>query len=79
TLPVVVIGVGLRAPFAPKLNEGFPIDQDVKAFVSAVLERSNMIGVRVEITAKYLSRLGFREGIDHTVIGCPSMYAYVRE
>ncbi|AZV49451.1 polysaccharide pyruvyl transferase family protein [Bacillus halotolerans] len=79
TIPVVVIGVGLRAPFEPKLNEGFPFDQDVKAFVSAVLERSKMIGVRGEITAKYLSRLGFREGVDHTVIGCPSMYAFGRE
>ncbi|WP_077623394.1 polysaccharide pyruvyl transferase family protein [Sediminibacillus massiliensis] len=78
-IPVVVIGVGLRAPFEPKLNEGFPFDEDVKAFVSAVLEKSNMIGVRGEITAKYLSRLGFREGIDHTVIGCPSMYAFGRE
>ncbi|WP_053218160.1 polysaccharide pyruvyl transferase family protein [Virgibacillus senegalensis] len=78
-IPVVVIGVGLRAPFEPKLNEGFPFDEDVKAFVSAVLEKSNMIGVRGEITAKYLSRLGFREGVDHTVIGCPSMYAFGRE
>lgn len=79
TIPVVVIGVGLRAPFEPKLNEGFPFDKDVKAFVSAVLEKSGMIGVRGEITSKYLSGLGFREGIDHTVIGCPSMYAFGRE
>src|SRR5699024_7028715 len=27
--PVVVVGVGLRAPFEPKLNEGFPFDEDV--------------------------------------------------
>ncbi|WP_096273197.1 polysaccharide pyruvyl transferase family protein [Paucisalibacillus globulus] len=79
TIPVVVIGVGLRAPFEPKLNEGFPFDKDVKAFVEAVLEKSNIIGVRGEITAKYLTRLGFREGIDHTVIGCPSMYSFGRE
>ncbi|OAK67609.1 polysaccharide pyruvyl transferase family protein [Lederbergia galactosidilytica] len=78
-IPVYVIGVGLRAPFEPKLNEGFSFDEDVKAFVSAVLEKSNMIGLRGEITSKYLSRLGFREGIDHTVIGCPSMYAFGRE
>ncbi|WP_099159452.1 polysaccharide pyruvyl transferase family protein [Virgibacillus ndiopensis] len=78
-IPVVVIGVGLRAPFEPKLNEGFPFDEDVKAFVSAVLEKSNMIGLRGEITSKYLSGLGFREGIDHTVIGCPSMYTFGRE
>lgn len=79
TIPVVVIGVGLRAPFEPKLNEGFPFDEDVKAFVSAVLEKSNMIGLRGEITSKYLTRLGFREGVDHTVIGCPSMYTFGRD
>ncbi|MEI3611991.1 polysaccharide pyruvyl transferase family protein [Pseudogracilibacillus sp. SO30301A] len=75
-IPVFVIGVGLRAPFEPKLNEGFPFDKDVKAFVSAVLEKSNMIGLRGEITSQYLTRLGFREGVDHTVIGCPSMYTF---
>lgn len=79
TIPVVVIGAGLRAPFEPKLNEGFPFDEDVKAFVKAVLEKSSMIGLRGEITSKYLSRLGFKEGVDHTVIGCPSMYTFGRE
>jgi hypothetical protein len=78
-IPVYVIGVGLRAPFEPKLNEGFPFDKDVKAFVSAVLEKSSIIGLRGEITSEYLTRLGFREGIDHTVIGCPSMYSFGRE
>ncbi|MBD1221409.1 polysaccharide pyruvyl transferase family protein [Virgibacillus halodenitrificans] len=78
-IPVIVIGVGLRAPFEPKLREGFPFDDDVKEFVKAVLEKSSMIGVRGEITSKYLSRLGFKEGIDHTVIGCPSMYAFGSE
>jgi hypothetical protein len=75
-IPVVIIGAGLRAPFEPHLNEGFPFDDDVKAFISAVLEKSAIIGVRGEITSAYLSRLGFREGVDHMVIGCPSMYAF---
>lgn len=78
-IPVIVIGVGLRAPFEPKLNEGFPFDEDVKAFVSAVLEKSPMLGLRGEITSEYLTKLGFREGVDHTVIGCPSMYTFGRE
>lgn len=78
-IPVVVVGVGLRAPFEPKLNEGFPFDEDVKAFVNAVLEKSNIIGLRGEITSQYLTSLGFREGIDHTVIGCPSMYAFGKD
>ncbi|MBN6885240.1 polysaccharide pyruvyl transferase [Cytobacillus horneckiae] len=78
-IPVYVIGVGLRAPFEPNLKEGFPFDEDVKAFVSAVLEKSSIIGVRGQITADYLTRLGFREGEDHVVIGCPSMYSFGRE
>ena len=75
-IPVIVAGVGLRAPFEPKLNEGFPFDEEVKAFVSAVLEKSACIGVRGQITADYLSTLGFKEGKDHMVIGCPSMYTF---
>ncbi|WP_337017997.1 polysaccharide pyruvyl transferase family protein [Oceanobacillus massiliensis] len=78
-IPVIVVGVGLRAPFEPKLNEGFPFDEDVKDFVNAVLEKSSMLGLRGEITSKYLTKLGFREGIDHKVIGCPSMYTFGRE
>src|SRR5690625_671353 len=74
-IPVIVAGVGLRAPFEPKLNEGFHFDEVVKAFVSAVLEKSACIGVRGQITADYLSTLVFKEGKDHMVIGCPSMYS----
>lgn len=78
-IPVIVIGVGLRASFEPKLDEGFEFDEDVKAFVQAVLEKSNIIGVRGQITADYLTKLGFKEGVDHMVIGCPSMYAFGRD
>lgn len=76
TIPCVVIGVGLRAPFEPGLQNAFPFDGEVKEFVSAVLEKSATIGVRGEITAQYLTGLGFVEGRHHTVIGCPSMYTY---
>ena len=79
TIPVIVVGVGLRAPFEPKLNEGFPFDEAVTEFMKAVLEKSSMVGVRGQITADYLTRLGFKEGVDHTVIGCPSMYSFGRE
>ena len=78
-IPVYVIGVGLRAPFEPKLNESFPFDEDVKEFIKAVLDKSNIVGLRGEITSKYLTGLGFKEGVDHTVIGCPSMYTFGRD
>lgn len=76
TIPVYVIGVGLRAPYEPNLKEGFAFDEDVKAFVSAVLNKSQMIGLRGQITADYLTRLGFQAETDHTVIGCPSLYTF---
>lgn len=78
-IPVYVIGVGLRAPYEPKLQEGFPFDEDVKAFVSAVLNNSQMIGLRGQITSNYLTKLGFKEDTDHKVIGCPSMYTFGRQ
>ncbi len=74
TIPCVIIGVGLRAPFEPDFSAPYKFDEAVKEFVSAVLEKSAMVGVRGEITSAYLSHLGFREGTDHMAIGCPSMY-----
>ncbi len=75
-IPCFIIGAGLRAPYEADLKAGFSFDEDVKNFVSAVLEKSAMVGVRGQITAEYLSHLGFREGIDHIAIGCPSMYSF---
>lgn len=74
TIPCVIIGAGLRAPFEPDFSTPYPFDDAVKAFVSAVLNKSSMVGVRGEITSAYLSHLGFKEGVDHMAIGCPSMY-----
>jgi hypothetical protein len=74
TIPCVIIGVGLRAPFEPDFSTPYTFDDAVKNFVRAVLEKSSIVGVRGEITSAYLSHLGFREGKDHMVIGCPSMY-----
>ncbi len=75
-IPVIVIGVGLSAPFEPNLSKGFPFDESVKEFMNAVLEKSAIVGVRGQITSDYLSSLGFIEGLHHMVIGCPSMYMF---
>lgn len=53
------------------MSNSFPFDEDVKEFIKAVLDRSAKVGIRGEITASYLKRLGFREEIDFTVMGCP--------
>ena len=78
-IPCVVVGVGIKASYEPDLNAGFPFDEDVKKFVHAVLEKSSKLGLRGDLTAKYLSHLGFKEEKDFTVIGCPSMYFHGAE
>lgn len=78
-IPAIVIGVGLRAPFEPDLDKGFPFDDDVKEFMDAVLEKSAIVGVRGQITSDYLTKLGYKEGKHHMVIGCPSMYMFGRD
>lgn len=74
-IPCVVIGMGLRAPYEPG-EMRYSFDADVRAFIAAVLEKSSCVGVRGQVTGDYLKHLGFREGIDYTVIGCPSLYAF---
>lgn len=78
-IPVIVIGIGVRAPLEYDVSKGFSFDQEVKEFISAVLEKSSIVGLRGQITADYLSYLGFKAEKDFTVIGCPSMYAFGEE
>lgn len=75
-IPVYVIGMGMAFPYEPNIGTKRPFDDDVKRFVTAVLEKSSILGLRGQITSDYLSYLGFKEGRDHQVIGCPSMYTY---
>lgn len=78
-IPCYLIGVGLRASYDPDLSKKNSFDKDVKEFIKAILEKSTIVGVRGEITGDYLSRLGFVEGKDYMVIGCPSMYMHGNE
>nr|WP_237683695.1 polysaccharide pyruvyl transferase family protein [Nocardiopsis sinuspersici] len=75
-IPVVVFGVGGQAGTDYGTDHLAPIEQEVRRFCSAVLERSPSIGVRGEFTEKYLNGLGYSE-VD--VIGCPSMFMHGRE
>lgn len=77
-IPVIVIGVGLKAPYNYDVKKGFNFDEDVIDFMKAVLEKSNKVGLRGQLTADYLESLGFQAEKDFTVIGCPSMYTFGR-
>ncbi|GKQ37219.1 hypothetical protein ALMP_37580 [Streptomyces sp. A012304] len=72
-IPVVVLGVGAQmgVTYAPGRLKA--MEPSVRAFCSAVLERSPSIGVRGEFTEKYLNEMGFK---DVEVIGCPSMFLH---
>lgn len=76
-MPCVVVGVGFQGNLDYKLDRDW--DDDVRAFVDAVLEKSKMLGLRGEITADYLEHLGYTREKDFTVIGCPSMFLYGRD
>lgn len=75
-IPCIVIGVGVQAKIDESVTKKFEFDDASTRFIKAVLEKSAMIGVRGEITAEYMKKLGFREEKDFTVIGCPSMYLH---
>ena len=76
-MKTAVIGIGIRADLAADPNAiSFPFDDTVKEFISAVLDKSAVVGVRGETTLRYLKRLGFKEESEITVIGCPSLYTY---
>src|SRR3954462_13349221 len=72
-VPVIVVGIGCQLDLDHDYSNLDPINDEVKRFVAAVLDRSASIGVRGEWTAEYLRNLGFR---DVDVIGCPSMYLH---
>ena len=73
-IPTIVIGVGIKAPLVYDLTYLEPCNEDVRYFTDAVLEKSAVIGLRGEHTARYLKSLGYAPEIDFTPIGCPSMY-----
>lgn len=75
-IPCIVIGVGVQAGVDENFNRSFEFDDLAKEFSKEVLKRSEIIGVRGEMTAAYMKKLGFCEEKDFTVIGCPSMYIH---
>jgi len=74
TVPVVVTGIGGQLPLDGDPRHSRPeIDEAATRFVRAVLERTESIGVRGDLTTGYLEHLGFdTDRID--IIGCPSLH-----
>lgn len=68
-IPVVVPCIGARTGSLTGKT-----DSAARRFVSAVLDKSALIGLRGEATARYLEKLGFVRDRHFAVVGCPSIY-----
>ncbi len=76
TIPCVVPGIGIQAKTGVNFAEEYKYIEESKEFIKAILNKSNVIGVRGEATGEFFKALGFREEEDFTVIGCPSLYTF---
>lgn len=75
-IPCILMSAGIRAPISCDGDVTFSFDNDVKRFIDAILDHSTIAGIRGDITAQYLERLGYIRDKHFTVIGCPSLYTY---
>ena len=75
-IPCIICGAGLRAEYEPEIELPRSFDDTVRDFIKEVLKHSAKVGLRGEITGRYLERLGFSPNNDFTVIGCPSLYMH---
>lgn len=75
-IPCIVPCVGLRAMEGAWAAHESEFNETITGFVRAVLEKSAKIGVRGELTARFLEKLGFLRDLDFVVVGCPSLYTY---
>lgn len=71
TVPFVAPGIGMQAPHgaAPKTSEA------TTCVIRILAERATSLGVRGDITAEFLWKLGVR---NVRVVGCPSMFRSLR-
>ena len=75
-IPCVVVGCGVQAANLAEIRDGLPFDGETRRFISAVLDKSAIVGLRGELTAEYLKGLGFVPERHFTVIGCPSFFLH---
>lgn len=68
-IPAVVPCIGVRTGEVTEETKAA-----TKRFMSAVLDKSALVGLRGESTARYLEELGFVRDRHFTVVGCPSIY-----
>jgi len=72
-IPCVVVGVGIQSPLGTAVINNDRTCDSAKKFATAVLDHSETIGVRGELSQQFLVNLGIpKDSVD--VIGCPSLF-----
>lgn len=73
-IPTIIVGIGARFRLEHHdFDDLKPMERDIKLLFSSVLDRSESVAVRGEVTRDYLIHLGFpQDRIE--AIGCPSIY-----
>lgn len=69
-IPFMMLSGGAQLPLDGNPAALRPIEEDVKSFARAVLDRSPALSVRGVKTAEYLASIGIH---DVVVVGCPSL------
>lgn len=69
-IPFLMLSGGAQLPLDGNPASLKKMEPTVRRFAKAVLEKSSALTVRGELTAEYLTSLGFKDVI---VVGCPSM------
>lgn len=73
-IPVFVIGMGAQSVYDYDPTFIKPIKKEALEFVRSVLHTGGSIACRGNFTGQVLSSLGFSDGADYEVLGCPSLY-----
>lgn len=63
SIPCIVVGVGYQGKIGSK-KFGRKWDEKARAFMDAILEKSALVGIRGETTARYLESIGFEREHD---------------
>ncbi len=73
-IPCVVPSISTTQAY--RIGDNIDFENDVKKFISSILDKSAIIGVRGEFTGDFLKNLGYSEGRHYKVLGCPTLYTY---
>lgn len=73
-IPFIFVGVGAQSDITYSLDFLQNIRYEAYEFIKSILNTGSIIGLRGEFTAECFEKLGFRNGIDYEVIGCPSLF-----